>query len=80
MYYVYVLKSGIDKRLYKCITNNLKRRLKEHNSGKHKSTKGYTPWNLVYFEEVSTRIEARKREKYFKSGIGRDYLKNKLDP
>ena len=75
MYYVYVLKSEIDGRLYKGMTNDLDRRIKEHNSGKHKSTKGYKPWKLVYSEEVQNRLEAREREKYFKSGIGREYLK-----
>ena len=79
MYYVYVLSSGIDRRLYKGFTNDLERRLKEHNSGKHKSTKGYIPWRLVYYEEVGSRIEAREREKYLKSGIGREFLK-KLVP
>ena len=78
MYNVYILKSEIDGRLYKGITNDLRRRLKEHNSGKHKSTKGYKPWKLVYSEEVKDRMEAREREKYFKSGSGREFLKHTL--
>ena len=76
MYYVYVLRSLKDGRLYKGFTLDLDRRIIEHNSGKTKSTKGYLPWKLVYYEEVKTRIEAREREKYFKSGMGREYLKN----
>ncbi len=80
MYFVYILKSEIDSRLYKGFTNNLERRIKEHNIGKHKSTKPYRPWVLVHYEKVETREEAREREKYFKSGIGRDYLKKILDP
>ncbi|MGE0089231.1 MAG: GIY-YIG nuclease family protein [Bacteroidales bacterium] len=79
MFFVYVLKSSIDNRLYKGFTVDLQNRLKEHNSGKNKSTAAYSPWKIIYFEEVQTREEARKREKYFKSGIGREYLKNILD-
>ena len=79
MFFVYIIKSTIDNRLYKGFTTDLERRIKEHNSGKNKSTSPYKPWNLVYFEKFTDRIEARKREKYFKTGIGREYLKNKLD-
>ena len=55
-YYAYVLKSEIDGRLYKGYTHDLENRLKEHNSGKTKSTKGYAPWNLIYFEVVLLNI------------------------
>ena len=79
-YFVYVLKSEKDGRLYKGMTNNIERRIYEHNIGKHKSTRPYKPWELVYQESYDSRIEARKREKYLKSGIGREFLKNKLDP
>ena len=58
IYYAYVLRSEKDKRLYKGHTNDLKARLKAHNSGLSKSTKGYIPWKLVYFEEFKTRQEA----------------------
>jgi len=47
---------------------------------KNKSTKGYKPWKLVYFEKVENRFLARETEKYLKTGIGREYLNNKLDP
>lgn len=80
MYFVYVLKSQADGRLYKGMTNNIERRIYEHNIGKHKSTRPYRPWILVYSETNENRVEARKREKYFKSGIGREFLKNLLDP
>ncbi len=79
MYFVYVLKSNTDNRLYKGLTTDLDRRVKEHNRGKNKSTKPYIPWTLVYFENVETLAEAREREKYFKSGIGREQLKKILD-
>lgn len=62
------------------MTNDLKRRVYEHNLGKNKSNRPYRPWTLVYSESFSTRVDARSREKYLKSGIGREFLKSKLDP
>lgn len=77
-YFVYVLESEIDGRLYKGQTSDIEKRLTEHNSGKPKSTKGYKPWKLVYFERYETRDEALLREKYFKTGSGREFLKDLL--
>jgi len=77
MYYFYVLQSQRSLRLYKGITNNLNRRIEEHNRGKNQSTKSYKPWRLVYYEKCTDRLEARKKEIYFKSGTGRKKL-NKL--
>ena len=57
------------------MTTDLARRLNEHNSGKTKSIKAYIPWKIIYTEEYDSEIEARKREKYLKSGSGREYLK-----
>ena len=76
-YFVYVLKSIKDGRLYKGQTSNLNKRLKQHNRGENKSTKSFMPWELVYFEIFQTREEAVLREKYFKSGSGREFLKKK---
>ncbi len=76
MYYVYVIKSAKTGEYYKGITDNLKRRVSEHNSDKNTSTKGKGPWTLVYSEECENRVEARKKEKYFKSGFGRELIKN----
>jgi putative endonuclease len=50
--------------------------LKEHNDGKTKSTRGFRPWRLIYKEEAINRAEARKREIYLKSGIGKEFLKS----
>ena len=75
-FFVYALKSLKDGRIYVGFTEDLKRRIKEHNSGKTSSTKAWVPWELWYSEKVSTRIEARNREKYLKSGIGKEYLKS----
>src|SRR5574338_191385 len=68
MYYVYAIKSVVRKYIYVGITNNLKRRFEEHNSGSNKTTKAYRPFVLIYYEECKDRIEARTKEKYFKSG------------
>ncbi|WP_200974974.1 GIY-YIG nuclease family protein [Echinicola sp. 20G] len=75
MYTVYALRSEVAKRIYVGFTSDLERRLEEHNAGKTKSTKGFTPWKLIYKEEVESRALARKREKYWKSGIGKEKLK-----
>ena len=77
MHHVYVLKSKNHWRFYVGMTENIERRLKEHNSGKTKSTKGYKPWILFSHETFPTRWEARKREKYLISGIGKEFIKNK---
>jgi putative endonuclease len=77
-YFVYILESEIDGRLYKGQTSDIEKRLTEHNSGKTKSTKGYKPWKLVYFDSYETRDEALLREKYFKTGSGREFLKDLL--
>ena len=60
------------------MTNDLNRRLEEHNTGKNKSTKAYLPYKLIYSEIHPNRIEARKKEKYFKSGIGKEFLRSLL--
>lgn len=80
MYCFYVIQSQLDFRLYKGLSKDLERRISEHNSGKTRSTKPYKPWVLVYFEEFDNFEDALKREKYFKSGSGREFLKKILDP
>ncbi|MFH0865781.1 MAG: GIY-YIG nuclease family protein [Bacteroidota bacterium] len=80
MFFVYVLRSEVDNRLYVGFTESIERRVKEHNCGKTRSTKGYIPWNLVYTEEIFDRKSARIREKYLKSGFGKEYLKKILAP
>ena len=62
MYYVYVLKSKKDHNFYIGSTNDLKRRLGEHNSGLVFSTKSRKPLELIYYEAYNTENDARKRE------------------
>ena len=64
MYYVYAIKSISRNYIYVGMTNNLERRLNEHNNGKNKTTKPYSPFILLRAEEIENREEARKREKF----------------
>lgn len=66
MFYVYVLRSEKDKKLYTGYTNDLKRRLEEHNSGKNTSTKFRVPFTLIYYEAYKSREDATHREKMLK--------------
>ncbi|MFC1476154.1 GIY-YIG nuclease family protein [Candidatus Zixiibacteriota bacterium] len=74
MFWVYVLESGGGKR-YIGHTGDLDRRLVEHNSGLCKTTKADRDWQIVYTEQFSTRGEAIKREKWMKTGVGREFIK-----
>ena len=76
MFIVYAILSLKDQRIYVGMTSDLGKRLREHNAGKTKSTKGYRPWQLIYSESLPLRTEARAREKYLKSGIGKEFLKS----
>lgn len=78
MYYVYILQSKRDQSLYIGITNNLKRRMQEHNNGQSKYTKSRYPYKLIYYEAFVNKKDAIRDEKLFKSGIGREVLKKKL--
>jgi len=76
MFTVYVIRSEARNYMYVGMTSNIERRLKEHNNGENRSTKAYKPFVLVYTETFPTRVDARKKEKYLKSGIGKEFLKN----
>lgn len=60
------------------MSKNVQRRLKEHNSGKVKSTTGFKPWVVIHVEKYKSREEVRMREKYLKSAAGRRWRKNNL--
>jgi putative endonuclease len=62
MYYTYIIKSKVDKDLYIGSTNNLRRRLSEHNNGEVESTKSRKPFELRYYEAFFKESDARKRE------------------
>ncbi|HAM95534.1 hypothetical protein A2W39_00155 [Candidatus Azambacteria bacterium RIFCSPHIGHO2_01_46_10] len=75
MYYVYILKSDKNHKLYKGFTNDLKRRIKEHNSGNSNFTRNNGPWKLIYYEAFFSEINARREEKFLKSGKGKERIK-----
>jgi putative endonuclease len=60
------------------MTNDVKRRIDEHNNSENRSTKAYGPFILIYFEEFPDRASARIKEKYLKSGVGKEFLKTLL--
>lgn len=62
MFYIYVLRSKKDKNLYTGSTNDLKRRFREHNSGKVLSTKLRLPLEIVYYEAYKSEKDCRYRE------------------
>jgi len=72
--FVYVLKSLTFGNRYVGVTNNLEKRLKEHNSGKCRYTKGRMPWKIIYTEKFSNLTLARRRENFLKCGQGRKWL------
>ena len=74
-FYAYILKSLSHGNYYYGSTNDLEKRISQHNNGQMKYTKGRRPWILHYFEEFDTRSEAQKREYFFKSIEGYNYLK-----
>jgi putative endonuclease len=75
MYYVYILKSQKNAKLYKGLTDDLKRRVREHNSGGSVFTKNNGPWKLVYYEAFLSKTDARREELFLKSGKGRERIK-----
>ncbi len=76
MWKIYILQSQKSGRYYIGSTNDISRRLKEHNSGKTKSTKNKGPWEIIYTENFSNRLEARRREKMIKSYKGGNAFKS----
>ncbi|OGD57341.1 hypothetical protein A2V71_00790 [Candidatus Berkelbacteria bacterium RBG_13_40_8] len=66
MFYLYVLKSKKDNDLYIGSTNNLERRLLEHNNSENLSTKSRIPFELIYYEAYKSESDARKRESMLK--------------
>ena len=75
MIIVYAITSSSRNYVYVGMTNDLERRLKEHNNGENRSTKAYKPFTLIYSVEFPDRISARIKERYLKSGVGKEFLK-----
>ncbi len=75
-YCTYAIRSLKRKYIYVGITNNPTRRIFAHNAGYNKTTRPYRPFDIILLEEYQNRNDARTREKYLKSGIGKEYLKS----
>ncbi|MBI3586826.1 MAG: GIY-YIG nuclease family protein [Ignavibacteriales bacterium] len=76
MYFVYALRSLKDNRFYIGMTSDVIRRFERHQRGGVSSTKNHRPFVLLYSEELETRVQARQREKFLKSGAGHKFLKS----
>ncbi|OGD62809.1 hypothetical protein A2160_05575 [Candidatus Beckwithbacteria bacterium RBG_13_42_9] len=77
-YYVYILFSLKDRKLYIGYTENLAARLNEHCHGKVRATKTRLPLILIHYEAFTDKKDAKSREKFLKSGFGRSQLKKAL--
>lgn len=73
-----MLQSLKNNSFYIGYTSDLGKRVREHNSGKSKSTKPLIPYKLIYYEAFLNRIDAKRREVYLKSGWGLRSLKKML--
>ena len=78
MYFIYILYSLKDHKLYKGYTSNLENRLKKHNSGGSKSTAKRKPFVLIHVEQFEIKADALKRERYLKTLEGGSELKRYL--
>ena len=78
MYYIYILKSLIDKKLYTGFSSNLRKRVREHELGNVDSTKNRRPLELIYYEAYKNKTDALKREKFLKTTKGKVQLKKQI--
>jgi putative endonuclease len=74
MHYVYVLQSQSDQGLYIGYSADLRRRLGQHQAGEAFATSFRGPWQLIYYEAYLEEADARGREEFLKSGLGRGFL------
>jgi len=75
MVWVYAISSLTSNYIYVGMTIDLKQRIDRHNVGKERTTRPYIPFELIYDEKCENRVEARKRGKYWKSGVGKERLR-----
>jgi putative endonuclease len=74
-FFVYAIKSINRNYIYVGLTDNVERRVSQHNNGYERTTKPYAPFKLIYWEKFNSRQEARQKEKFLKSGVGKEQLK-----
>ena len=75
MYYVYIIKSEKTGKIYTGSTEDLRKRISEHNIGKVVSTKTLRPWKIIYYEAFDSKNNARREELFLKTGKGRERVK-----
>ena len=78
MVFDYVIESLLDQTWYTGIALDPVNRLKEHNAGKNRFTKGHRPWKIIFTELHPNWESARKREKYLKTAAGKKWLNKYL--
>ena len=78
MFYIYILRSSQDKRLYTGFTGNLKNRLTDHKNGEVQSTRNRRPLELIYYEAYKNKENAMKREKFLKTTKGKQQLRKQI--
>ncbi len=78
MHYVYILLNEAKTRTYIGVTDDVEKRLKEHNTGRVKSSNPYRLYKIIHTESFETLSEARQREKFYKSTTGRRRIKEML--
>ena len=78
MEYTYVLLSERDGRFYTGSTSDLRARFRDHNAGRIRSTAYRRPLKLIYYEACAHLADARRRERFLKTGKGKRYLNNRL--
>lgn len=78
MWYVYIIRSRIDGNNYVGLTNNLRERITLHNEGKVFSTKSRRPFELIYYEAHQNKHDAATREKFLKTGWGKNWIQKTL--
>ena len=74
-YYTYIIESSVNKKWYIGHTNDIERRLPEHNSGQNKSTKGKGPWRLIFLSSFNNNLDANKFELKLKKIRNKDFIK-----
>ncbi len=78
MFYNYVLQSKKDNQWYTGYTDDLRKRIEEHNKGLVYASRKRRPFKLIYYEACTNERDAKMREVYLKSGMGKKYIKNRL--
>ena len=78
-FYVYVLRSQRDGRLYTGYSDNLRQRLRDHLDGHVEATRRRLPLELIYYEACRCQADATRRERYLKAAWGKRFLKSRLN-